>query len=536
MNWFIIIALLIGNKFGPSLSVLSPSSEKGTKEKEANLKFSAKSSAHANVLDILSKISTYFFAAMSEEMPNFDALEANYFISRSSTGDCFDFNEPAAHMLLSFLLVKANKKTIWQMKEENYSAILCCEGSLLTARQVDAMAISKMRSVSSEPFDEKFWPGEEGLRFLVRHARFAFDRIVKSTLSRRPHSRSAADAISYHGHTFVSKNTILVYRRKEKDLVPMVAHTFNNLSSRPLVSIETIFCQCLGQIVAGCKCNFNLNRCTALCTVGHNPPAPADPSPLIVAEVDAPLLVPPAAAVEAPAPDVALLALGAVGGSGGGGGSRSSRGRGRRGKGGRGTHTRAAEIGSGMQSLDPRDLERAEAEFVQFCGSFFVLGKLPLTSWLESVLGVASPCLLHASKIAHIFSVACWESLVAKRPSLDDLVRFIGMSSAHAQIVVDRLPPVDEPMAARVKEGDDDGEGDGEGEGEGKEGDDVVDEDDLDVEGLRRASDPDAAVELNGEGLQEDENPEEAVSDTDDESDEPDGEDASTTDMDFDDA
>jgi hypothetical protein len=176
------------------------------------------------------------------------------------------------------------------------------------------------------------------------------------------------------------------------------------------------------------------------------------------------------------------------------------------------------------------------SNLVQFCGSFFVLGKLPLTSWLEGVLGEASPCLLHASKIAHIFSVACWESLVAKRPSLDDLVRLIGMSSADAQIVVDRLPPVDEPMAARVKEGDDDGEGDGEGEGEGKEGDDVVDEDDLDVEGLRRVPDPDAAVELNGEGLQEDENPEEAVSDSDGESDAPDGEDANIMDMDLDDA
>ncbi len=131
------------------------------------------------------------------------------------------------------------------------------------------------------------------------------------------------------------------------------------------------------------------------------PPAPADPAPLIVAQVDAPLLVPPAAAVEAPAPDVALLALGAVGGSVGGGGSGSGGGRGRRGKAGRGTHPRAAEIGSGMQSLDPRDLERAEAEFVQFCGSFFVLGKLPLTSWLEGVLGrrARAYCMLRKLRI-----------------------------------------------------------------------------------------------------------------------------------------
>ena len=63
------------------------------------------------------------------------------------------------------------------------------------------------------------------------------------------------------------------------------------------------------------------------------------------------------------------------------------------------------------------------------------------------------------------------------------------MSSADAQIVVDRLPLVDEPVAGRVKEGDDDGEGDGDREGEGKEGNDVVDDEDLDVE---RVPDPDA--------------------------------------------
>lgn len=83
--------------------------------------------------------------------------------------------------------------------------------------------------------------------------------------------------------------------------------------------------------------------------------------------------------------------FGGGGGGGGGGNSGGSGGRGGGVKGGRGAHPRAAEIESGMQLPEQRDLERAQAEYVECCGTFFVLGKLPLTTWLGGVLEKASP-------------------------------------------------------------------------------------------------------------------------------------------------